>query len=149
MRRRGGRGGRATVMVEDVDPPLDPREARALLLALMKRLNVPPRSVTAVFGDDALLRGLNRRFRGRDRPTDVLSFPAGDGNHYGDIAISVDRTREQARRSRRSAAREARILLIHGFLHLLGYDHETDDGEMNVLERLLRREFSAAGGAFR
>lgn len=133
----------ATVSIlDDVAPPLPATEARRLLRALMRRLAVKETSVAAVFGSDDRLRALNRRYRRKDVPTDVLSFPAGEGGHLGDIAISSETLRRNARAAGRTAALEARHLLIHGFLHLLDYDHEADDGEMETLERCLRREFS-------
>ena len=129
-----------TIVVESARPPMPPADARRLLRALARRLAVPHATVAVVFGDDAMVRGLNRRYRGKDRPTDVLSFPAGENDHLGDIVVSSDTARRQGRRRGHGAAREARILLIHGFLHLLGYDHMVDDGEMETLERTLRQE---------
>ena len=129
-----------TVVVEAPRPPLRPDEARCLLRALARRLQVPHASVAVVFADDAMLRELNRRYRGKNRPTDVLSFPAEGDEHLGDIVVSSETTRRQGRRRGHGAAREAKILLIHGFLHLLGYDHDVDDGEMEALERTLLQE---------
>jgi probable rRNA maturation factor len=80
------------------------------------------------------MRSLNRRFRRKDRSTDVLSFPAGDGALLGDIVICVPYAARKARRLRGGTSREMDRLLLHGYLHLLGYDHETDDGEMDALE---------------
>ena len=126
-----------------VRPPMTPAEARRLMRALAKRLAIPHRSVGVLFADDRRLRELNRRYRRKDRPTDVLSFPAGgEEGHLGDIALSSETARRQARRRGHAPRRETRILLIHGFLHLLGYDHETDDGQMDLLERTLRWETS-------
>ena len=129
-----------TVVVQSESPPISAVDARRLLRALARRLLVPHESVAVVFADDRTLRELNSRYRGRNRPTDVLSFPTDEEDHLGDIVVSSETTRRQGRRSGHGAAREARILLIHGFLHLLGYDHEADDGEMETLERTLRRE---------
>jgi probable rRNA maturation factor len=89
------------------------------------------------------VRGYNRRFRGVDAPTDVLSFPAaappaGGGAFLGDLLISRDRARVQARRAGLELSREVAELVLHGLLHLLGYDHERDEGEMNRLEWKLR-----------
>ena len=137
----------AAVVVERVPPPLGVAEARSLLRALAARLGVEQESVAVIFSDDAAIRELNRRFLGRDRATDVLSFPAGEGRHLGDVMISSQTARRQARRRGHSAAREARILLIHAFLHLLGYDHETDEGEMDMLEATLRWELLPRAGA--
>ena len=82
---------------------------------------------------DAELRRLNAQFRGKDYPTDVLSFPS-EGAGLGDIAISLGRARAQAREWRHSTEDEVRVLMLHGVLHLLGMDHETDRGEMRRAE---------------
>jgi probable rRNA maturation factor len=88
------------------------------------------------------LRSLNRRFRGKDQPTDVLSFPPGPcfvNGLAGDIAISADIAKQNARRLGHSAGQEIKILALHGVLHLVGYDHETDRGTMAGKEAKLRR----------
>jgi probable rRNA maturation factor len=119
--------------------------ARRLLRALRSALRRDRAGVVLLLADDHEVRGLNRRFRGKDRTTDVLSFPAeGDLEpgrpHLGEIAISVPRASAQARRAGWPLRSELALLVTHGFLHLLGYDHETDDGTMRRLEaRLLRR----------
>lgn len=97
--------------------------------------------VTLLLGGDARLHALNRRYRGRDEPTDVLSF-AGPGRDQGigDIVISVATAERNARRLGRSLAQELDVLALHGFLHTLGYDHEKDGGEMDRLEARLRRK---------
>jgi len=92
-----------------------------------------------VFAGDGVLKRLNGRYRGKDRPTDVLSFPGpGGAEGLGDILISVPAAERNARRLGRTLAQELDVLALHGFLHLLGYDHETDDGTMDRLERRLR-----------
>jgi probable rRNA maturation factor len=83
--------------------------------------------------DDRELRRLNRQFLGRDYPTDVLSFPAANGS-LGDIAISVDRARQQAAEFGHSLEEEIAILMLHGVLHLAGMDHERDRGRMRRAE---------------
>ena len=91
-------------------------------------------------GDDEL-RELNRDFRGVDRATDVLSFPGSEtpeGRHLGDIVISVPMAGLQAADRDHQLLRELKILLLHGVLHCLGYDHESDAGEMDRLESELR-----------
>lgn len=81
------------------------------------------------------MQELNRRFRGKDRPTDVLSFPREEG---GDIALCIEIARDNASRFGHSLAHELKILLLHGMLHLAGFDHETDSGEMAAREMNLR-----------
>ena len=84
------------------------------------------------------LRELNRRFRRKDKPTDVLSFPAIVDGEAGDIAISADIASENAYLLGHSLDEELRILILHGILHLGGHDHEEDNGEMEALESELR-----------
>ncbi|HEX9161315.1 MAG TPA: rRNA maturation RNase YbeY [Thermoanaerobaculia bacterium] len=123
---------------------------RKVLIALEKlnRLDDEITDVSVAFVDDATMRRLNRKFRRKYRTTDVLTFPADDsyadpkksGRPLGDIVISIDRALRQAVREKHSTAIEVRYLLVHGVLHALGYDHETDHGEMNQLEIELRAE---------
>ena len=102
--------------------------------------------VSVLFCSDARMRTLNRRWRGKDRSTDVLAFPAGGAANgfLGDIVISVPYAAREARKRREPAAREIDRLLVHGLLHLMGYDHETDDGEMDALEARVRRRLGIA-----
>ena len=101
--------------------------------------------VTIVLAGDATLRRLNREFRDKDRTTDVLSFASGaeelpDGSRpLGEIVISVAQAARQAEAFGNSLARELRVLTLHGYLHLLGYDHEVDDGTMMRLQARLQR----------
>jgi probable rRNA maturation factor len=109
--------------------------------------------VALVLTGDRLVRRLNARYRGKDRPTDVLSFP-GPGGAFGlgDVVISVETAERNARALGRPLRRELEILALHGFLHVLGYDHEADDGAMNRLETRLRRRLlgrQVAGGRSR
>ena len=107
--------------------------------------------VALVLAGDRALRTLNRRYRGKDKPTDVLSFPGpGDahaGESLGDIVISVDTAAANAKSLGRTLPQELDVLALHGFLHVLGYDHETDDGAMERLERRLRKRLLAAPAA--
>ena len=100
--------------------------------------------------NDAELQSLNARFRGKDEPTDVLSFPspteALSESSLGDIAISLQRARTQARQYRHAAEDEIRILMLHGLLHLLGMDHETDSGGMRRTETRWRRNLGLPAG---
>jgi probable rRNA maturation factor len=98
------------------------------------------------------LRSLNRRFRGKDKPTDVLSFPAPMSKSRqsrqvaGDLAISADIARENAGRLGHTVAAEIKILVLHGVLHLAGFDHEKDNGEMAQEESRLRQRLKLEAG---
>ncbi len=95
------------------------------------------------------LQGLNRRFRGKNKPTDVLSFPAMPGlmqGFAGDVAISAEIAARNARRLGHTAADEIRILTLHAVLHLAGYDHERDDGKMERMEARLRKSLGLPVG---
>lgn len=114
------------------------------LAELVAAIEPRARSLGVRLVSDTEMRDLNRRYRGKDRPTDVLSFPGGpsiEGYHLGDIVVSIPMARRQAREQGVSAQIELRTLLIHGVLHCLGHDHERDDGEMHQLEQRLRRRW--------
>ena len=99
-------------------------------------------AVNVLLTSNSELRALNSRFRGKDRPTDVLSFPPhfGVGNAFaGDVAISAEMAAHNARLLGHSPAEEIKILALHGMLHLAGYDHERDHGEMAHTEERLRK----------
>jgi probable rRNA maturation factor len=94
------------------------------------------------------MRTLNARFRGKPQSTDVLSFPSptfAEG-FAGDIAVSLDMATQNARRMRHTISEEVRILVLHGILHLAGYDHEDDNGEMEDRENQLRRRLGIPEG---
>jgi probable rRNA maturation factor len=118
--------------------------ARKVLIALRVDDDIIEVSIAVV--DDAAMRTLNRQFRKQNKTTDVLTFPAdasdadpnATGRPLGDIVISIDQARRQATDQRHSLATEVRYLILHGILHALGYDHETDEGEMNALEVKVR-----------
>jgi probable rRNA maturation factor len=98
-------------------------------------------SATIAFVSDKTIRKLNQQFRGVDKPTDVLSFPDdGSDANLGDIAVSVETAAMQAKENGLSFDGEIAQLILHGLLHLSGFDHETDNGEMNRLELKLRRK---------
>ena len=97
-------------------------------------------TATVAFVSDKAIRELNRQFRGVDKATDVLSFPADEVENLGDIAISVDTAARQAKENGLTFDEEVAQLILHGLLHLSGYDHETDNGEMNRLELRLRKK---------
>ena len=100
---------------------------------------------TIAFVSNRQIKDLNRRFRGINKATDVLSFPAGDEptgtrTNLGDIAISLERATIQAKENQIKLDDEIAQLILHGLLHLCGYDHESDDGQMNRLELKLRKK---------
>ncbi|MGB6874810.1 MAG: rRNA maturation RNase YbeY [Candidatus Acidiferrales bacterium] len=123
-------------------------------------LRLPHDAATICLVTDAKIAGWNRLYRGKDRPTDVLSFPAfahaqnGNGRmprlprtlgatkkfYLGDVAIAPAVARRNARAAGRSFDQEMRTLTLHGLLHLMGYDHESDNGAMERLETRLRRK---------
>ena len=118
---------------------------RRVLLALEKLDRLPEEisEISIALVDDETMTGLNRKFRKKGKTTDVLTFPADDSYNVtsekgsrpiGDIVISVDQAKRQAAEEKHSLATEVRYLILHGVLHALGYDHETDKGEMNALE---------------
>jgi probable rRNA maturation factor len=135
------------------------REARVarrpleLFLRRAKReLGLETAGVTVCLVSDKAMARLNREFRKKMGPTDVLSFPSGerskanagrkrDAVYLGDIAIAPATAKPYARKHGRPLAVELRVLILHGLLHLLGYDHETDHGEMDRIEQKLRRRF--------
>ena len=97
-------------------------------------------SATIAFVSDKKIRELNRQFRGIDKATDVLSFPSDGPDELGDVAVSVDTAAAQAKENGLEFDEEIAQLILHGLLHLSGYDHETDNGEMNRLELRLRKK---------
>lgn len=97
--------------------------------------------VTVLLTTDLAIQRLNRRFRGKNKATDVLSFPAttvGPVKVAGDLAISIPTARRQALEQGHGLSVEVKVLILHGLLHLAGYDHETDSGEMGRREQKLR-----------
>jgi probable rRNA maturation factor len=102
---------------------------------------------TCLVTDDRELRRLNRSFLGKDYPTDVLSFPDSDPTTFlGELAISAGRAQAQAAEHNHSLETEIAILMLHGLLHLLGMDHETDRGKMARTEARLRRRLLLPAG---
>jgi probable rRNA maturation factor len=104
-------------------------------------------AVTVAVVSDARVRALNRSYRGKDRATDVLSFPTASSSGFlGDIVIARGVARRQARDAGHDERTEWRVLALHGLLHLLGYDHETDSGTMARVEARLRRRGGLPAG---
>jgi probable rRNA maturation factor len=105
--------------------------------------------VTVLLTTDTTIRDLNRRFRGQDKATDVLSFAADtrvQNEESGDLAISVDMARRQGTACDHTLGVELKVLILHGLLHLAGYDHESDQGRMEHRERLLRKRLGLPTG---
>lgn len=105
--------------------------------------------VNVLLTTDAAICDLNRRFRRKSKPTDVLSFPAANlvqSEEKGDLAISVETALKQSREQGHPLATEIKILILHGLLHLAGYDHETDNGQMQRRERKLRAQLRLPEG---
>lgn len=94
--------------------------------------------VTVAIVPDARVQALNRQYRRKNTPTDVLSFPAEERDYLGDVVIAAGVAKRQARDAGHSLQTELRVLALHGLLHLLGYDHEADSGRMARMERRLR-----------
>lgn len=118
---------------------------RRIVRGVLRKLGEQDVDVSILMTGDDRIRSLSRKYMDRDRATDVLSFPDGDempnGRRLlGEIVISLDSAGEQAARLGHSIVRELEELTLHGTLHLLGYDHQRDQGEMNRLELHLREE---------
>ena len=128
--------------VQLVLPPLERFARRSL-----RQLNLKSDNVAIAFVTDAEIARLNRTYRKKNKPTDVLSFPAQSSakrpnrnKFLGDIAIAPAVARRYAKKNGRSLQTEICVLILHGLLHLLGYDHETDRGQMDRVEHKLRRK---------
>lgn len=130
---------------------LPKRELSRFLMDACERVGLEG-EVTVLVTTDERMRELNRTFRHKNKPTDVLSFPAGppafEGQPVsgGDLAISIDMARQQAESLGHALLVEVEILMLHGLLHLSGMDHEQDTGQMGRRESKLRREFRLPAG---
>jgi probable rRNA maturation factor len=132
--------------------PIDCERWQAFTEKARKLTRVGDADVTVAFVSDRAMRELNRMWRGKRVTTDVLSFPAEQsefekaaGSSLGDIVISIEQATRQAKEHGLSFENEIAQLIIHGLLHLSGYDHETDHGEMNRLELKLRKRLGIDG----
>ncbi|HZE72574.1 MAG TPA: rRNA maturation RNase YbeY [Pyrinomonadaceae bacterium] len=126
---------------------IDPKHWAGFAQKALGVIGRDQQSVTIAFVSKRRIRELNKRFRGLDQVTDVLSFPTAEDavtdsadKTLGDIAIAVEQAEEQARANSLAFELEIAQLILHGLLHLCGYDHETDDGEMDRLELRFRRK---------
>jgi probable rRNA maturation factor len=125
---------------------IDEERWRQLAERSLKKIGVEDKGATVAFVSDRAMRDLNRRWRGKRGTTDVLSFPAEqevweqvEGKTLGDVVISIEQAARQAAENGLTLDEEIAQLILHGLLHLCGYDHERDEGEMNALELRLRR----------
>ncbi|MGA2352261.1 MAG: rRNA maturation RNase YbeY [Terracidiphilus sp.] len=157
-----------------LDPDMDPDPAPTTILAKIPGVSTPDKNqripsartlarflaqaqtavrlkgeVTVLLTTGAAIRKLNRQFRGKNKATDVLSFPAegiGADEIAGDLAISVPTARKQSIEQGHSLSTEIKVLILHGLLHLAGHDHEADNGQMARRERLLRANLGLPQG---
>lgn len=127
--------------------PVDCERWHAFAVKALRVLPTEAPGVTVAFVSDRAMRELNRRWRGKPGTTDVLSFPADqdeferlEGLSLGDVVISVEQAARQAKENDLSLDQEIAQLILHGLIHLCGYDHSTDNGEMDRLELRLRRK---------
>lgn len=130
--------------------PKSPAYSKALIKSagqnMLKSLGIESAELSILLCDDSFIQNLNRQHRGKDRPTDVLAFPLMDADDeqlatlesgvLGDVVISVDTAARQAAAHSRSLHQEMTLLLAHGLLHLLGYDHTTDTEETEMNEKI-------------
>jgi len=130
-----------SVEVEHID--LRDVDVRADAEALLLAARLPEAELSVLICDDEAIRALNARWRDKDEPTDVLSFPQDDEVVLGDLVIAVETAARQAAERDHDLRSELRILLVHGLLHLLGYDHETGPADlaemMDAEQRLMQR----------
>lgn len=125
---------------------INPKHWREFGERAFRAIGSSNQTATIVFVGDAAIRKLNKRFRSKDQITDVLSFPheaeafeTENQSQLGEVVISVQRAATQAQQNGLTFSNEVEQLILHGLLHLCGYDHETDGGEMNRLELKLRK----------
>jgi probable rRNA maturation factor len=131
-----------TLVIEDEGWRDDPATLRLIRRAARLALDHPPRrgrAVTILLTGDARLRELNAQFRGKDKPTNVLSFVSADPAYWGDVAIALGVVRREAREQRKTVPAHAAHLAAHGILHLKGYDHAkaSDRASMEEIEILI------------
>ncbi len=126
---------------------LGKRDLNRFLASAIEVLGLTGEFSVLLTGDEQL-RALNLQFRGKDKPTDVLSFPAlaEPAHGGGDLAISLETASVQAADHGHPLQMEVKLLILHGLLHLAGYDHENDKGQMRRRETLLRKQFGLPAG---
>jgi probable rRNA maturation factor len=122
-----------------------PGVERLIRKAARAALGAKVRSLTVALSDDKRVRALNKRDRRKDKPTNVLSYPSGEKSFLGDIVLARQTVWREAREQKKTPADHVAHMVVHGALHLLGYDHETSDGDAERMEALERRILKKLG----
>jgi rRNA maturation RNase YbeY len=131
---------------------ISPNALQMFLHEIQRELKLENAQITIAFVSDKEIARWNETYRKKKGPTDVLSFPAASNRtrrhkgeeNLGDIAIAPETARRYAKQNARTLRQELRVLMLHGVLHLIGYDHECDQGQMNRIEQKLRRRLGIA-----
>ncbi len=136
------------IVRKDGGRAISSRKLRKVALKVLELVEKGQAELSIALVGNAEIRKLNAKFRKKDYPTDVLSFPAGDElptgvQLLGDIVISVEKAKEQAKERRRTLNEEMVTLLIHGIVHLLGYDHERSPKDARIMDRLEKKIYRA------
>ena len=136
------------IVRKDGGRAISSRKLRKVALKVLELVEKGQAELSIALVGNAEIRTLNAKFRKKDYPTDVLSFPAGDElptgvRLLGDVVISVEKAREQAKQRERALNEEMVTLLIHGVVHLLGYDHERSAKDARIMGRLERKIYQA------
>jgi probable rRNA maturation factor len=145
---RATRRARTTVDVVLLDPAWRkalPGVERLVRKAARAATANRKRSLTVALADDRRVRALNARDRNKDKPTNVLSYPSGEHDHLGDVVLARQTVWREAKSQGKTPADHVAHLVVHGTLHLLGYDHETSDAEAERMEALERRLLARLG----
>jgi probable rRNA maturation factor len=148
MTRATRRSSRTTVDVVLLDPAWPkalPGAERLVRKAARAATNNRKRSLTIALADDRRVRTLNARDRGKDKPTNVLSYPSGERDFLGDVVLARQTVWREAKSQGKTVADHLAHLVVHGTLHLLGYDHETSEADAERMEALERRILAKLG----
>ena len=148
MTRATRRASRTTVDVVLLDPAWDrvlPGVERLVRKAARAATNNRKRSLTIALADDKRVRALNARDRRKDKPTNVLSYPSGERDFLGDVVLARQTVWREAKSQGKTPADHVAHLIVHGTLHLLGYDHETSEADAERMEALERRVLARLG----
>lgn len=138
-------GKRSSILFRKTLPKAERDQLRAFAEELAERV-LEGKSFVCLISNDKQLRQLNLQFLGADYATDVLSFPSGEDEALGELAISMERATEQAAAQGHGLVDELKILMLHGVLHLKGMNHESDRGQMRRVETKWRKLLSLGAG---